>query len=69
MDKTVIRFGNTEIEKHKFDQNKSSIQINNIDINKVVLSNKVSFGKTGFKNFSDYKDVKKIELYAYFFQK
>ena len=49
MDKKVIKFGDTEIEKHEFHQHKSPILRNNIDINKIVVSNKVSFGKKGFK--------------------
>ena len=43
--------------------------IDNIDINKIVVSHKVSFGKKDFKYFIDYKDAKKIDLYAYYFQK
>ena len=44
MDKKAIKFGDTEIEKHEFHQHKTPILINNIDINKTVASNKVSFG-------------------------
>ena len=44
MDKKVIKFGDTEIEKHEFHQHKSRILISNIDINKIAASNKVSFG-------------------------
>ena len=43
---------------------KSPILINNIDINKIVVSNKVSFGEKSFKCFIDYKD-----LYVYCFQR
>ena len=43
--------------------------INIIDINKIVVSNKVSFGKSGLIYFTGYKDAKKTDLYAYFFQK
>ena len=43
--------------------------IENRDINKIVVSNKVSFGKKDFKYFFGYKDAKKKDLYAYFFQK
>ena len=43
--------------------------ISNIDINKVVVSNKISFGKKGFKYFIGYKDAKKLDIYAYSFQK
>ena len=49
MNKKIIRFDDTEIEKHKFHQHKSSFLIDNIDINNIVVSNKVSFGKKDFK--------------------
>ena len=48
MEKTIIKFGNIEIGKQKFHQHKRPISINNIDINKIVVSNKVSFDKRGF---------------------
>ena len=41
----------------------------NIDINKIVASNKVYICKNGFKYFIDYKDIKKLDLDEYFFQK
>ena len=59
-EKTFIKFGDTEIEKQKFHQHKRPISMNNIDINKIVVSNKVSFNKKGFENFIGYKDAKKI---------
>ena len=46
--KTIIKFGDIEIEKQKFRQNKRPISIKNVDINKIV-SNKVCFGNKGFK--------------------
>ena len=45
MDKKVIKFGDSEIKKRKFHQHKSLILINNIDINKTVVFDKISFGK------------------------
>ena len=42
MDKKIITFDDTEIQKYKFHKNKSLILINIIDINKIVVSNKVS---------------------------
>ena len=54
MDEEIITSGDTDIQKHKFHQNKSSILINNIDINKIY------FGKNDFKYFIGYKDVKKV---------
>ena len=42
---------------------------NFININEIVVSNKVSFGKKGFKFFIGNKDTKKLGLYVYFFPK
>ena len=69
MEKTTIKFGDIEIEKQKFRQHKIPISIKNIDINEIVLSNKISFGKKGFKYFIGYKEAKKSDLYMYFSQK
>ena len=66
MEKTTIKFGDIEIEKQKFHQHKIPISIKNIDINEIVLSNKISFGKKGFKYFIGYKEAKKSDLYMYF---
>ena len=44
----INKFDNIKIEKYKFHQLKSPISINNIDINKIVASNRVSFGKQDF---------------------
>ena len=59
----------TEIQKYKFHQYKSSISIDNKDVHKIVVSNKISFDKNDFKYFIGYKDAKKLNLYAYSFQK
>ena len=40
MDKKIISFGETEIEKHKFYQHKHSVSIYDIDINKILVPNK-----------------------------
>ena len=58
MDKKIVKFGDFEIEKQKFHQHKRPISIKNLDINKIVVSNKVSLGKKGFKYFIGYKDAK-----------
>ena len=51
----------------KFHQNKSPISINNIDINKIVVSDKLPFDKQDFIYFIGYKDNKKIRpLYKFF---
>ena len=60
MNKKIIKFEDTEIEEYILHQNENPILINNIDINKIMLSNKLSFGKQGFKYFIGYKDFEKI---------
>ena len=52
-----MKFGDIEIKKQTFYQHKRPILINSIDTNKIVVSNKVSFGKKDFNR------------YAYFFQR
>ena len=51
----IINFVDIEIQNQTFHQNKGPISIKAIDINKMVVSNRVPFGKTGFKYFVDYK--------------
>ena len=65
MDKQIIKFDNTEIEEYKFYQNRSPIPINNIGINKVVVSNKLPLGKNDFNISLVTKISKKLDLYAY----
>ena len=67
MENTVIKFGDIEIQKQKSHQGSTSIK--NVDIDKIVVPNKVHFGKIRFKYFIDYKDTKKLNLYVYFSQK
>ena len=69
MAKKIIKCDETEIQKYKFHQYKSSISIDNKDVHKIVVSNKISFDKNDFKYFIGYKDAKKLNLYAYSFQK
>ena len=49
-----------------FHLQKVHFSIKHIDINKIVVPNKVSFGKKRFKYFIGNKDVKKLDLYVYF---
>ena len=70
MEKASINFGDIEIQKQKFLQHKGRISIKDIDINKVVITNMVSFGKK--KNLHILlatKMLKKVDFYVYFYQK
>ena len=63
MGKEIITFGNTEVEKHKFHQYKSPNPINDVDISKIAVFNKVPFGKKCFKYFIGYENGKKAETF------
>ena len=62
--KTFIKFRDIVNQKEKSHQHKGLVSVKNIDINKVVVSNKVSFSKKWFKYFTGYKDAKKLDPYA-----
>ena len=59
MEKAIINFRDIEIKNKKIHQYKRLISINNIDINKIVISGKVPFGENSLKYFIGYKDSKK----------
>ena len=61
MNNQIIAFGNNGLKKRKFHYSKYSIRITKVDIDKIITSNKVSFGKKSFKYFIGYKDDEKIE--------
>ena len=69
MDKKIIKFDDNEIEKYKFYQHKSRFLIDSIDINKIVTSNKVSFGKKDLIYLIGYKDAKEIRPLCIFLPK
>ena len=60
MDKKIIKFDDIEIKKYKFCQSESPISINDININKIVVSKKLPFTKQDFRYFNGYKDDRKI---------
>ena len=55
-----IKFDDIEIQKQNIHRHKRPISIKNIDINKPVVSYKVTFGKKGLKYFISYQDAKKV---------
>ena len=44
----IIKLGDIEIEEQKFHVHKEQISMKNIDVNKITVSNKVSFHKKRF---------------------
>ena len=54
MGKGILTFGNIETEKKKFYRNKTPIFLKDVDIKKVLVSNKISFGEKNYKYFIGY---------------
>ena len=54
MGKEIVTFGNTEIEKQKFDHGKNLALLEDLDIDKIQVSSMVSSGEkiycTGYKD-------------------
>ena len=49
MDKEILTFGDIEIEKSRFYHYKSPVPLRDVDIVKVLISNKNSFGEKNYK--------------------
>ena len=62
INKEIIMFGDTEVEKHKVYQNKNPVLMYDVDIHKIVVSSKFPFSKKGFKCFLGYEETRKIRL-------
>ena len=54
MGKEILMFRDIWIEKNKFYRHKASIHLRDVDIEKVLVSNKVSFGKNNYKYSNGY---------------
>ena len=58
--KEIVTFGNIEVEKYKFHQNKSLFSIYHVDL---VVSN-IFLVKKEFKYLTGCEDGKKLDLYV-----
>ena len=54
MGKEILTFGDIEIEKNKFGRHKTLIFSKDVDIEKVLVSNKISFGGKNYKYYISY---------------
>ena len=54
MGKEILTFGDIEIEKNKFYRHKTPIFLKDVDIEKVIVSNKISLGEKNCKYFIGY---------------
>ena len=57
-----MAFDDVKIKKDEFYYSEQSIDINDVDSVKIVISGIVQFGEKGFKYFIGYKDDDKINL-------
>ena len=65
----IRKFRDIEIHNQTFHQHKEPISIKNVAIDKIVVSNKASFGKKRFKYFIGNKNVSKIRSLCVFVPK
>ena len=61
MSKELLKFDDAVIEKRKFHSSKRSSDINDVDIDKITITNKFYCGKKGFKYFIGYKNDKIVK--------
>ena len=54
MGKEILTPGDVETEKNKFYRNKTPILLKDVDIQKVLVSNKISFSEKNYKCFIGY---------------
>ena len=57
MAKEIITFGDIETEKESFHSHKNPISRYDVNSNRIVISNKVTFGRKGFKYFIGCENV------------
>ena len=54
MGKEILTFKHTETEKNKLHRNKIPVHLRDVDIEKVLVSKKISFGEKHYKYFIGY---------------
>ena len=54
MGKEILTFSNIEIQKNNFYRHISSIFLGDVDIEKILVSNKISFGEKHYRYFTGY---------------
>ena len=60
MNEELLIFDENRINKRKFHYTKTPIWINNEDIHKTLVSDKIAFGKKSYEYFIRYKDGRRI---------
>lgn len=60
MHKVFLKFSEIECEKREFDDSTRAIAISNVNINKIILSDRFSCSKNGSKFFVSYENNEKV---------
>ena len=60
MNEELLIFGENRINERKFHYTKTPIWINNEDIHKTLVSDKIAFGKKSYEYLIRYKDGRRI---------
>ena len=66
MSEKTLKFDNIEVKKKEFHASKQAIDLNLLDINKIVISDKFKHRDKGFKYFIGNKDDNIFDRYYYF---
>ena len=61
MSKTFMAFDNSEIQKRRFHYSKHPVDIYTVNIDKIMISNEVSFDLEGLESFVIYKEGEKVK--------
>ena len=54
MNKEILTFEDIEIEQNRFYHHKRPVPLRHVDIDKVLVSNRISFGEKNYKYFIGY---------------
>ena len=69
MSKEFLKFADVEIKKRKFPSSKGPIDVGDVNIDKIVISNKFSCTKRGSKYFVGYKNIEELTQLCVFLPK
>ena len=56
MGERTLKFNNTKINKKEFHKSKQAIDLNSVDTDKIVVSDKLGHSEEGFKYFIGYQE-------------
>ena len=61
MGEKTLKFNNTKINKKEFHKSKQAIDLDSVDTNKIVVSDKFRHSEEGFKYFIGYQEDENVK--------